>query len=178
MPEEKKPEKIIEGLKRLRVLEKRCHDTATDIQEYASVVSTEIPRFETKEKQTAKVASLVQSVESMEREMRGLKLQIDRTNMSVKVTIQGKEYSLADLLYIRRKTKNLVSLAYNALNLHEAESRMSRLSMRARENEKTPTAMAMFNEDDKRKKQRAWQDLLDEIESRLEVINATTNMVD
>jgi len=83
--------KIIEALKRGNLLQKRMVDTASKIQAYSSLLSTERPLFWDNEKDQAKyVAGLVQSNEDLINEYLSNKLSLERTNNSVTITIENK----------------------------------------------------------------------------------------
>ncbi len=95
--------KIIEGMKRLRVIEKRMESQQRAITEYSSKLSTEMPRFQTKEDQAKEVASLIQSNNDLCAEYLKTKRSIEYTNLKVTVELQGKPYCISDLLVIKRK---------------------------------------------------------------------------
>jgi hypothetical protein len=58
-------------------------------------------------------------------------------------------------------------------------SAQNRLRMGLKDTDgKTPQVIMMYSEDTKYKGLQKWQELDDEIESRLEVINATTDLIE
>ena len=51
---------VVEGMKTLRIVEKKMNQNTADIQRYASQVSTERPLFETEDKQKQAIRELIQ----------------------------------------------------------------------------------------------------------------------
>ena len=77
--------KIIEALKKLKVIEKRMEKNKSQITQYASMISTERPIFDTEEKQRKEVSSLIQANIDLMKEYLDLKGKIEKNNITVKV---------------------------------------------------------------------------------------------
>ncbi|HPE67028.1 MAG TPA: hypothetical protein PK849_12680 [Synergistales bacterium] len=167
--------KIIEGMKRLRVIEKRMESQRNAVTEYASKLSTEMPRFQTKEDQAKEVASLIQSNNDLCAEYLRIKRSIEYTNLKVTVELQGKAYSISDLLVVKRKLADRMVATYRALNDTVARDRLRNAPKFDGE---TPKVEILYDERTKLDNIRKWQDLADIIDSRLEVINATTDLIE
>jgi len=167
--------KIVEGLKRLRVIEKRLAANRESITRYSSMVSTEKPLFETEDKQRKEVTSLIQSCNDLVNEYLKTKKQIEQTNLKITVEIGGVNYTISDLLTIKRKLSNLMVKTFYALNDSAGESRLRHASP---VEGKTPHVVRFYKEELRNDGLRLWQDLYDNIESRLEVINATTDLIE
>ena len=167
--------KIIEGMKRLRVIEKRMESQRNAVTEYASKLSTEMPRFQTKEDQAKEVASLIQSNNDLCAEYLRIKRSIEYTNLKVTVELQGKAYSISDLLVVKRKLADRMVATYRALNDTVARDRLRNAPKFDGE---TPKVEVLYDERTKLDNIRKWQDLADMIDSRLEVINATTDLIE
>ena len=167
--------KIIEGMKRLRVIEKRMESQRNAVTEYASKLSTEMPRFQTKDDQAKEVASLIQSNNDLCAEYLRIKRSIEYTNLKVTVELQGKAYSISDLLVIKRKLADRMVATYRALNDTVARDRLRNAPKFDGE---TPKVEILYDERTKLDNIRKWQDLADTIDSRLEVINATTDLIE
>ena len=167
--------KIIEGMKRLRVIEKRMESQQRAITEYSSKLSTEMPRAQTKEDQAKEVASLIQSNNDLCAEYLKTKRSIEYTNLKVTVELQGKSYCISDLLVIKRKLSKMMVATYRSLNDCMAQSR---LRSAPKFDGETPKVEVLYDEREKLENIRKWQDLEDAIDSRLEVVNATTDLVD
>lgn len=167
--------KLIEALKQIKIIDKRLNHNSARITELASKVSLEMPVYGTVEAQKNEINSLIQSSNDLCKEYLNLKKRIDRTNLQTIVTIGKDSYVLADLLTIRRGLSAKMKDTYSALNDRTAQQRMA--NYRAFDG-KTPTVERMYDEHTKVNGFKHWMELEDEIEVRLEVINATTDLVD
>ena len=166
---------ITEGMKTLKVLEKRIQSNLTDIEKYSSMVSTERPFFESEDQQRKEVASLIQANTDLEKEYRNLKKNVDYTNLSVSIEFDGVEYTIADLLILKRKTARFILGTLGAMNEHAGQRR---LRTAPTIEGKTPQVVRLYSEEEKNKKVRKWQELLDNITIRLETINSTTDLIE
>jgi hypothetical protein len=88
----------------------------------------------------------------------------------------GKVYSISELLVIQRKLASMMLGTYDALNDKEGQGRL-RMTSQPQTGE-SPHVIRFFREEDKLEQQRVWQDLIDNITTRLEVINATSPLLD
>jgi hypothetical protein len=166
---------LVEGMKTLRVIEKKMGDNQVDIQRYASQVNTERPYFETEDKQKAELKKLVQSNTDLLRRYLALKQRIEYTNLMTRVEMNGEEYTLSELLVIQRKLAAMMFATYSALNDNQGNSRLRNTP--AQQGVPAPHVVRFYNEEEKREGARKWQDLMNTITTRLEVINATTPLL-
>lgn len=165
--------KIIEAMKKLRLIEKRLADNVARIQLYASGLSTEIPHFGTADAQKAEVQKLLQENVDLAGTYMELKRQIDYTNIVTLVSYGGKTYTLSDLLWLKRKLGNALYNTFNALNDQQANSRMRNAPTVAG----TPAQIVRFyNEKQKHENLDKVQTMLSELDGRLEVVNSTTEL--
>ena len=167
---------IVEGMKTLGIIEKKMTNNAQDIQRYASMVSTERPLFESEDKQKQAIKELIQANVDLLKRYLHLKTRVEYSNLMTTVEMGGKFYSVSELLVIDRKLASMMLSTYNALNDKDGQSRL-RMSSQPQTGE-SPHVVRFFREEDKREQQRVWQDLIDNIITRLEVINATTPLLD
>lgn len=174
MSEEKREIMLVEAMKRLRVIEKRMTENCENITTYSSMLSTERPLFESEEAQKKKVKSLAQSNKDLLDEYLTLKKQIETTNLMTEVEINGIKYRISDLLVIKRKLAKMMMHTYRAMNKSSAEGRLHRT--RSPEGQ-TPSVVTLYSEEERSKSLRMWQELYDNIDSRLEVVNATTPLL-
>lgn len=173
--------KLIEGMKTLRVLEKRMATNSQRINQYASILSSERPLFSTEAQQRQEVKSLIQANEDLAKEYLELKKRVDLTNIKTQVQISKRSFSISDLLVIKRGIAKLMRQTYQALNDGQATTRLQATRGQfsgAQTGEKGPRIERLYEEKDKIAGLQEWQDLEDEIETRLEVINATTDLVE
>jgi hypothetical protein len=177
---EEKKEKtmmLVEGMKRLRVIEKRMANNSARINDYAAMVSTEKSYFETDDRQKQEIKKLIQSNTDLLDEYLNLKKRIEYTNLSTTIEMGGRTYAISDLLVIKRKLASMMINTYNSLNDGQAKGRLSRLSIGDTTSGQRPHVVRLYREEDKIEGLQKWQDLEDNIESRLEVINATTPLM-
>ena len=167
--------KLIEGLKRLRIIEKRIKSQNADITRYASMINTERPLFETEDRQKKEVRSLIQSNIDLIKEYMSLKRKIELTNLGTFREMNGEKYSIADLLVIQRKTYEMGRSTFKSLNDSASQSRLVSIRHMASEG-KTPVINRLYNEEDRIKGLKYWQDLYDSIGAILEIMNATSDV--
>jgi len=165
---------IIEAMKKLRRLEKRMQSNTEDISRYSSMVSTERPYFESEDEQRRQVAGLVQSNLDLMKEYLILKRGIEYTNLMTNVTMGDHCWSISEMLVIKRKLSNMMLSTYRALN---DTAGTQRLRHAAGGGEKQPHVVRLYHENVRNEGMRMWSDLYHEIDSRLEVVNATTELL-
>jgi hypothetical protein len=167
---------ITEGLKRLKLISKRMTKNCAEINKYASLLSNEKPFFESEDAQKREVASLIQANIDLEKEYCKIKAMVDYTNLITMVQIDDDSRSIHGWLNVVRKTGRHLIDTFNSLSTQSAMSRMARYM---RDGDKSPHAVRLYDENEKRTGQRKWEDLTNgEIEGRLEVVNATTKLVE
>ena len=167
---------IIQGMKTLGIIEEKMQKNTSDIQRYASQVSTERPLFETEEKQKKTIRELTQSNVDLMKRYLSIKTRVEYSNLMTTVEMGGEIYSISELLVIQRKLAIMMLGTYNALNDTEGQSRMRHISQP--QTGESVRVIRYYREEDKREQQDVWQDLIHNITSRLEVINATSPLLD
>jgi len=169
--------KLIEGMKSLKVIEKKMVHNKERINEYAAIVSTEKPIFGTEAEQRKQVEQLIQANTDLATEYLNLKKRVDLTNIQTQVTMGKKVYSISDLLWIKRSIGKAMETTFQALNDQLAERRL--VGIRQQPGGKEPGHVErMYDETRKYDGLQFWQGLKDETENRIEVINATTDLVE
>lgn len=162
--------KIIEGMKELKTIERRMAKNSEKITEYASSLDSERLIFESEKEQRKEVASLVQANEDLMVHYLELKAAIERTNLGTDVDIEGKVYTIASLLVIQRRMAQFMNNTYRALN----DSKGRALSRGRNDASKVVT---FYDEKAKNEGLEHWENLYERANSRLEVVNATTDLV-
>lgn len=170
--------KLIEGMKKLRVIEKRMGENIRSINQYSSMTTNERPYFDTEPAQKSKVKELIQANGDLLQEYLWLKRCIEKTNLETIMEIGGVEYTLSELLVIKRKIGSYMLKTYEAMNDNAGNSRLSQYRGATTADGKTPTVVRYYSENDKLDGLKKWQELLDNIDSRLEVQNATTELIE
>jgi hypothetical protein len=166
--------KLIEGMKQLKIIEKKIDHNTRRITEYAALPSTLKPQFGTDDEQRKQVQSLIQSNIDLASEYMNIKQRVDLTNLKTEVRIGTQIYTISAMLMIKRNMGVLMMSTYLALSDKTAELAVSQ----NRSKEVPIHVERYYNETDKHNGIQRWQSLLDEIEIRLETINATVDLVD
>jgi len=171
---------LIEGMKKLKVLEKRIDRNTERILMYSSAPSNEKPTFGDEKEQRKQVQELIQSNKDLLTEYLHLKQRVDMTNLATRVTIGKREFKLIDLLVLRRGLAKKMEKTYHALSTDYADKRLAQMqrNIALQAGEKPPHALRFYDENEKFANLQEWQGLQDEIETRLEVINAVTSLVE
>ncbi|HUW09080.1 MAG TPA: hypothetical protein VM537_05085 [Anaerolineae bacterium] len=169
--------KIVEALKRLRIIEKKIAANNTETTAYASGLSTRKPLFESENRQETEVKSITQSSVDLIKEYLRLKRLLDVTNLAVTVEINGETRPIAEWLIVKRKVADMAISIYNALN-DSAASGARREDRMYESSGKSPQIVRYYKEEERLKHLRHWQDLREAIDGRLEVVNATTDLAE
>jgi hypothetical protein len=165
--------KIIEALKELPVIEKRIEKQASQIAEYAGLVSNEQPPFGTSDAQKKKVSELIQSNYDLSKRYAKLKRALAITNTQVEVEVLGEKRTIAEWITFKTHTANQLARTLNALNLSHAQARLQTSKFDVTEGIKIER---MYDEEFKLKQSNRVQELLDNIDATLEIVNATTDL--
>lgn len=169
--------KIIEALKEQKRIQAKINRNATQITQYSCKLSNEKPFFDSDEAQTAETYQLIQSNIDLTNRYLWLKRCIDHTNLNSKHEIGGVSYSITDLLNMKRNGIAFILSTYNALTDSQVSRRLS--SARSTDsNAKQVQIERLYDERGKNEALLKWQELLDNIDSKLEVINATTDLME
>jgi hypothetical protein len=140
------------------------------IQKHSSMLSIEKSPFENPKKE---VASMIQSNMDLVTEYLELKTRIERTNNSVVIEIEGQVRTITEWLTMYRKLRGVISGTYMALTTNEAQNKLNRMSAMKDEIQILP----LYDETEKITALRKREDIMNSVESRLEIINATTDLV-
>lgn len=168
--------KLIEGMKTLKVTEKRIIHNTERINQYAALVSNEKSAFGDEQAQRKELESLIQANMDLGRGYLKLKMRVDQTNLATVVQIGKDKFAISELLQVQRNIGKLMKSTYSALNDRLAQSRLAQ--MRQLSGDKPPFVIPLYDERKKYEGWQYWQGIEDEIETRLEVINATTELLD
>lgn len=168
--------KIIEAMKELKLLEKRIELNNSILGKYNSRLSISMPEFKTDEDQKAKVAESIQSNEDIVTRYLKLKSDIEYTNLMVRIEYGGKTYSLSELLTMKRKGLGFLNSTYKSLDSSKTEVAVR--GIKTTESAKEVTVVKYYDEAMKMNKLREIQDMLYHMDGRLEVVNATTELME
>lgn len=173
------PLKLIEGMKKLKVLEKHIARNTERIQEYAAIPSNERPQLGSEAEQKEEIKRLIQANRDIVSEYIHLKKRVDMTNLITNVTIGKESFKIADLLILRRGLAKRMEATFTALNTKLSDEKIRQMQTRiaVQSGEKPVHTVRLYDENHRIEKLQEWQSLQDEIEQRLEVINAMTELV-
>lgn len=169
--------KIIEALKEMPLLEKRINSNVEQIAQYAA--GNDIGNggfvFETAERQRQEVAGLLQSTQDLVDRRAALRRKLYITNTQVMVTIEGQTKTITEWIEYREKGAQLLINAYSALNDNRALAQIRTIQYNPEAGIKT---VRFYNESDKNAKIQEITKIKDQIDAKLEIINATTDLVE
>lgn len=168
---------LVAALKKLKTIEKRMDKNASLIESYASQPSNERPILGTEQDQKKEVASLKQANVDLAKEYSKIYRALTYTNLMVRITIVGMEGCISDFLIMKRKIGTQLKKTYNAMN--ENTYKRSVQSTRGQLPGSEPIhCIRFYDEKTKQEELRKLEDLLAEIDSRLENVNATTTLLE
>lgn len=166
--------KLIEGMKHLRLLEKRMVSNYQRVNQYAAMISNERLYFDDDKAQSKEIQGLIQANMDLVTEYLKIKRHIDLTNLQTVIDFEGKRYTIADLIVLKRKLQPFITTTYESLNDTNA---MGRIRTMQRTGDVPLTVLRFYSENEKHENLRKWQDMFHSIDSRLEVVNATTELI-
>lgn len=169
--------KIIEALKELPLIEKRIMSNVQKIATYAAGVETGNSTgaaFDSVATQRKELASLIQANEDLVKQRALLRRRLYITNTTVEVEINGVKKTITEWIEYREKGFDLIERTYNALNELNAMNEL-------RNTKVDPTVGAkvvkFYDEAHKNKLIEDNRAIRDQLDAKLEIINATTDLV-
>ena len=164
---------ILEAMKEMKLIDKKMKDNSAQIQMYSSQPSNEKPLLDSVEIQKKKIKELAQANEDLAVRSCELNARINYTNLFTIVNLEGKKYSINDLLQYRRKLATSVTQTYTAMNDTNYTSKGN-----SRIGSSDSVIERYYDNQYKQNKLSEWQDFYHTIDSRLEVVNATTPLAE
>ena len=163
--------KIVEGLKRLQTIERKIYTNNKNITKYSSIINCERPIFNSVEEQKQKVKLLINENTLLCEEYLILKDKIDYTNNTIKIEINNELRTINQFLNLKRKIGKLLISTYESLNESYSENRFCNFRGNNIRIER------MYDESYKIENLDYWNDILEQIDGKLEVYNATTDIL-
>lgn len=167
---------IIHALKELPLIKKKMEKNRELLQQHSSGISTVLPEFKDKDKQTKYVNSLLQSNIDLARRYLKLKNCLAYTNAVSKITIDGLTYSVVELITIRKEMGNEVDRTYSSLNDRQGHALLGRYGSGAAKD--GPTLVCYYDAQRKSADEKKWYDFWTKIDAELEIFNARTFLLD
>ena len=169
---------ILEGMKELKLIEKKILDNNTQIQRLSSQPSNEKPYMvEGAEAQRKKIRELTQSNTDLTKRYLEINSRINYTNLFTTVEIEGVKYTLNDLLQFRRKLSRMNEAGFAAMNDNNYNKEAIGKA-RAGGYSADVVIERYYDETYKQHNLETWQTFYHNIDSRLEVKNATTELLE
>lgn len=175
--------KIIEAIKEFPLILKKMDANSSKIQEYASVLSIQddLP-FGTTEEQKKQVTALVQSNKDLGERYLSLARNLAYTNTQVKVEIGGVSRSITEWLSIRGVSKGeqisvRMKNTLSAQNTVEANKKLQ-VTRGLDLSERTLSITRLYDQKKVDEEVISLQDTLGQIDAKLEVVNATTDLLE
>jgi hypothetical protein len=172
--------KIIEALKRIKEHEQKVVDLKERIKENCALTSVETPRYGTMDDQKSKIKEWLQSVRDTLLEIERLRVAIQETNLKTKVEIELPDGN--------KVSKNIASWIHRRRDLAKSEMESWRLltDRGMREGQmKMPSGdivdvklSRFFNAEERDEKIDSLTREPSVIDSRLEIINAVTDLIE
>lgn len=168
--------KIIEAMKDIKRLEEKCADLQTKISTYCADLDVENPTYPD---QKATVTGWLQGVHDSLKEAMRLKIAIQRTNLSTQVLIElggsSVSQSIAEWIIRRRSFAEIERATWNKLTNKNLQEGMGQKTDGAKFPVKIRLYFDPVQRDSKVEEYRSEPSIIDRT---LEVINATTNIIE
>jgi len=166
--------KIIEGLKKIKELQKKAEDLRDKIKHHSAYLSTETAVYENQKRQ---VQDWLQAHSDVLKEVLNLRITIQKTNINTMVTInlngKGVEKSIAEWIHRRRDLANDERNAWKGLTdrgLRETSHKESTGEL------KEIKIVRCYDPKTRDEKVEIYDNEPSTIDSKLEVVNAVTEL--
>lgn len=169
--------KIIEALKELPILEKRIAKQYQQIRDYSSYGSHVGPTFATQEEQINQVKSLIQSNEDLVSRYLKLRRVLNKTNCAIEVTIGTETLSIIEWITMRKSAGKMMIDTYNSQSILVATQHINTKPADIASGVSVGVVRC-FDEKEKNASIAAMQAILEKIDASLEMVNATTDLVE
>lgn len=168
--------KIVEALKKIKALEKKAEDLKIKIGQHCVDMDYETPMYQD---QSAQVSSWMQSYSDTLREINQLSHRLQKTNVMtmVKIELEGRtiEKSIFEWIQRRRKLAAMECAMYEKLT----DKGLKEGAFNTSGGQTVPAKIRRYYSPSERdKKISALKNEPFEIDGRLEIINATTDLLD
>lgn len=170
--------KIIEALKELPLIEKRIAQMISDINQYASLISSEEPALGTEDAHKKKVKGLKQKAFDLIRHYEKIKNTLEKTNCKVVVEIEGVKKTIREWITVRKDTGKLYSAVFDAFNIKHATDLLNSVRIDVTKEGVNVSLKRMYSEDEIKQEREKSDLIISRIDAALEVVNATTDLVE
>ncbi len=155
----KKKPTLSSATKQISLIKKQIRNNIVDLKKYSSMKKEDSIKADIN-KHKKEVKSLVQENEDLAAQFLALKLKIDQANANTMITMEdGNEYSISQLLSIKRELEKMINATFNALDTTKGRN-----------------VIKFYSEAERKKKLAKWKKLFDEIDVRMDEINVGTKL--
>lgn len=173
--------KIIEGLKSIKDLQRKADDLRTKISTFCADMDIETPAYKTVEEQKNQITEWLQAHHDIIKEIETLRVRIQKTNLAIMVTIRlnakvSVEKCIAAWIHRRKDLAKLEMTAWYGLTNKRLEPR----ALRNKDNTETTQIINVRKYYDQKERDTKVEEYTSEpslIDSALEIINATTDLI-
>lgn len=169
---------IIHALKELKLIVKKIDKNREKLREASSGITTILPEYKDKNKQTRFVEGLLQS--NLDLAARYLKLKncLAYTNAVSKITINGRTYSVTELIAIRKEIGGIIDRTYSAISDDTGKLLLSRYGGAGGQGKDAANIVYYYDAARKSEEEKKWYDFYTKIDAELEIFNARTFLLD
>lgn len=171
--------KIIEALKELPLIDKKLTKNEQLLLTYSASVDAgtiyNSLKFASAEEQTKQVASLIQSSEDLVSRKAKIRKVLSKTNATIEVTIDGNVKTISEWIEYRKAGLNLLQRSYNQLQDNQCIREVQSTKFDGQQGIKV---IRHYDEATRNAKLNAILELASKIDTTLETVNATTDLVE
>lgn len=172
--------KIIEALKSIKMLEQKCSDLRKKISDNCCQYDYETPVYTDEGTQRQQIQEWMQSHHDSVKEILRLRTAIQRTNLATEVTIDlgngSVTKTIAEWVHRRRDLAKLEQSMWSVLA--DGQRREGRIQIQGASGEKQVTIRRYFDPAERDQKIEFFRNEPMKIDSTLETVNATTDLLE
>lgn len=175
--------KLIEAMKELKLIQKRIDRNKEQIRQHAAYHTVAGPAFGNGDvekgdaEQRETVRKLLQSSFDLVQRSLDLKAAIDRTNLDTLLEHKGKTHSIHALIILRRQLGQQIVQVIASQTPEPAINQLNNVLRQGIDATNPPRLIQCFDEAKRNEDMKFWQEFVEEIDARLEVVNATTDVI-
>lgn len=170
--------KIIEALKDLKTIQKRIASNKENIRKYSGHFTAEQYPFGDIDKQKDEVQSLIQANIDLTKRYLYLKQAIEHTNIVTIVTIGDTPHSISGLLQLKKFGQHFLVDTFASCDAVFALTKMRNQAGKANDATNPYKVELAYDEKTRNNEILRTQDFLSKIDAQLEIVNATTDLVE
>lgn len=173
--------KIIEALKKTKDLKRKADDIRDKLKNFCADLDADTPAYETPERQKSQIAEWLQSIADILKEIERLRIGIQKTNLATEVPVEvadGKivTKSIAAWIHRRKDLATLEAVAWKCLTDRNLQPK--NYTIEGSNEFRVANVRKYYNQKERDEKVEDFTSEPSRIDAALEVVNATTDIVD